>query len=339
MKKIAVIGAGLQAKRRIPAIIEDPDYELVWIVDRKEERAKGLAEEFGKNILTSTDWNSVIQNPEIAAVLILTYPDTHAEIAIAAMEAGKDVLCEKPLSRNEDEAKEMVEVSHKTSRVLKCGFNHRFHPAVLEAHRLFQSGKIGKALFGRGRYGIAGRKGIESEWRSDPKIVSGGQLMEQGIHLVDLFRWFFGETKRVTGMRATNHWPLPIPLEDNGFILMQNAEGVIASIHSSLTQWINLFEFEIYGEKGSLTVHGLGASYGVEKLIVSEHDANGPFSYQTFEFRGGDASWKSEWKDFTRAMGDRSSPIGTGQDGWRAMQIVNAAYAAARDGRTVDLTS
>jgi predicted dehydrogenase len=335
VKRVSVIGAGLQARRRIPAIAEDPGYDLAWIVDRRADRAAGLAREFGGQ--SSEEWGPAVADPTVDAVVVLTYPDTHAEIAIAAMKAGKDVLCEKPLSRTEEEAQSMVDVSRETSRILKCGFNHRFHPAVSEAHRIFVSGKIGRAVFGRGRYGIAGRPGVEKEWRSDPKIVSGGQLMEQGIHLVDLFRWFLGETRKVTGMRAASHWPLPDPLEDNGFVLMQSVDGVIASIHSSLTQWINLFEFEIYGERGSITVSGLGASYGVEKLIVSEHDANGPFSHQTFEFRGGDTSWKSEWKEFTRAIAERSEPLGNGLDGLRSLQIVNAAYAAARDGRAVEL--
>jgi predicted dehydrogenase len=258
-------------------------------------------------------------------------------MSLAAMEAGKDVLCEKPLSRTEDEARAMIETANRAGRILKCGFNHRFHPAVLEAHRLFSAGQIGRPVFGRARYGIAGREGIEMEWRSDPKIVSGGQLMEQGIHLVDLFRWFLGDMSRVTGMTAASHWPMPPPLEDNGFLIMQNQSGVICSIHSSLTQWINLFEFEVYGTHGSLTVHGLGTSYGVEKLTISEHDPKGPFASKTIEYRGGDSSWKSEWMEFTLAVAKRSQPVGNGEDGLKAMQIVNAAYAASRDGRTVHL--
>jgi predicted dehydrogenase len=338
MKKVAIIGAGLQARRRAPAIVADPGFQLAWIVDRNEERAAGLAAAFAKDARVATDWKAAVSDPSVDAVVVLTYPDTHAAISIAALEAGKDVLCEKPLCRTEDEAKAMVETARKKSRILKCGFNHRFHPAVAEAHRLFTSGKIGKAVFGRGKYGIAGRQGVEKEWRSDPKIVGGGQLMEQGVHLVDLFRWFFGEPDQVTGMRAANRWPLPAPLEDNGFLLMQNAEGVIASVHASLTQWINLFEFEVYGEKGSLTVQGLGASYGAEKLVVSEHDASGPFSHQTIEYRGEDASWKAEWKDFAGAIAARTRPSGDGEDGWRAMRIVNAAYDAAGRGRTVELS-
>ena len=334
-KKVAIIGAGLQAKRRAPAIVEDPDYEIGLIVDRKEEKAGRLAKEFPASI--STDWKSAVADPSIDVVMVLTYPDSHAAMSIAAMEAGKDVLCEKPLSRTEEEAQAMLETAGRTGRILKCGFNHRFHPAMLEAHRLFTAGEIGKPVFGRARYGIAGREGIEKEWRSDPKIVSGGQLMEQGIHLVDLFRWFLGDMERVTGMAAASHWPMPPPLEDNGFVVMQSKSGVICSLHSSLTQWINLFEFEIYGGEGSLTVHGLGASYGVEKLIVSQHDPKGPFANRTIEYRGGDSSWKAEWTEFTRAVATREQPLGNGEDGLRAMQVVNAAYAAARENRTVQL--
>jgi predicted dehydrogenase len=118
---------------------------------------------------------------------------------------------------------------------------------------------------------------------------------------------------------------------------MQNQSGIICSIHSSLTQWINLFEFEVYGSHGSLTIRGLGSSYGVEKLVISQHDPKGPFTSKTIEYRGTDPSWKSEWLEFTRAIVKRNQPSGNGEDGLKAMQIVNAAYAASRDGRTIHL--
>ena len=340
LRKIAVIGSGLQATRRAPAIVEDPRYEIGWFVDRQLDRAEKLSKQFGGRAVTQ--WKDAIQDPEVFAVLVLTYPDSHAEISIAAMEAGKHVLCEKPLCRTEEEAERMVIASRKTGMILNCGFNHRFHPAVKEAYRLFHEGKIGKPVFGRGRYGIAGREGIEKEWRSNPQIVGGGQLMEQGIHLIDLFSLFLGDMKRVTGMAATNKWPIT-PLEDNGFVLMQTKEGVISSIHSSLTQWINLFEFELYGEKGSLSITGLGASYGVEKLTVSLHDPSGPFSHSTTEYRGGDSSWKAEWQGFTQSIEMSNSdskpvmPPGGSMDGLRAMRIVKAVYTASETGKTVDL--
>jgi predicted dehydrogenase len=335
VRNVAIIGAGLQAKRRATPIAEDSRFKIVAVVDRDEKKGARLAGPLGAKV--STDWRTVVANPDIEIVLVLTYPDTHAEISIAALEAGKHVLCEKPLTRTEAEARALVDAAKRTGRTLKCGFNHRHHPAIIEAYRTFQSGIIGKATFGRARYGIGGRQGIENEWRSDPAIVSGGQMMEQGIHVVDLYRWFLGSIERVTGLVATTRWPIA-PLEDNGFALLQSKSGVIVSVHSSLTQWTNLFEFELYGDKGSLAVRGLGASYGVEQLTVSQHDPTAPFSHKTIEYRGGDTSWKGEWDEFVGAIDDKRQPLGNGDDGLAAMQIVNAVYAAAKTGQTVVLS-
>lgn len=332
--KVAVIGAGLQAGRRIAPILQSKGHEVTWIVDRNPDRAANLAK--GTSARTSTNWRDAVGDADVGIVLVLTYPDTHAEIGVAALESGKHVLCEKPLTRTLDEARALVAVAHKSGRILKCGFNHRHHPAVLEAHKLVTAGEIGKPMFGRARYGIGGRTGIEKEWRSDPKIVSGGQLMEQGIHVIDLFRWFVGDVVRATGFTSTTRFPIE-PLEDNGFALLETKSGAICSAHSSLTQWTNLFEFEVYGDKGSVTVEGLGASYGVEKLHVALHDPTGPFSRRTIEYRGGDSSWNSEWDEMVRAIAEKRQPIGNGEDGLRAMEIVDAVYSAAKTGQTVRL--
>ncbi len=333
MKNVAIIGAGLQCKRRIQPILNDPEWNVSWIIDLDEKIAKEQAKQCSAQ--TSTNWEDAIKDSEVDAVLVLTFPDTHAEISITAMEAGKDVLCEKPLARTNKEAKTMVAVANKNKRILKTGFNHRHHPAILEAHKLFTEGIIGKPVFGRGKYGIAGRTGIQKEWRSDKNIVSGGQLVDMGIHLVDIFRWFMGDIVEVAGMRSTLHWPIKV--EENGFALMKSKSGAIASVHSSVTQWINTFEFELYGEKGSLTAQGLGGSYGVEKLIVNISDPNGPFAFNTIEFRGGDTSWNTEWVEFTNAIKTRKQPLGSGEDGYEALRIVHAAYEAGETGRYIQL--
>jgi len=331
MRKVAVIGAGLQAGRRVTPIVQSKEFELAWVIDHKIERAEALAK--GTNAKTGTNWRDAVNDAGVEVVLVLTYPDTHAEIGIAALESGKHVLCEKPLTRTVEEARALVAAAHKTGKILKCGFNHRHHPAVLEAKKIVDAGEIGKPVFGRAKYGIGGRIGVEKEWRSDPKIVSGGQLMEQGIHVIDLFRWFCGDVARATGFVSTTRWPIA-PLEDNGFALLEMKGGAICSVHSSLTQWTNLFEFEVYGEKGSVTVEALGASYGVEMLHVALHDPTGPFAKKTTEFRGGDSSWKSEWEELVRAIASGKQPIGNGDDGLRAIEIVDAVYSAAKTGNT-----
>jgi predicted dehydrogenase len=334
MKNVAIIGAGLQGKRRVPPILADKNYKITWVIDRNIDRAMNLASlcqaKYG------TDWKEATADKNVDVILVLTYNDSHAGITIDALNNNKHVLCEKPLARTEKEAKEMVALAKKQKRILKCGFNHRHHPAILEAYKFFRDNHMGKILFGRGLYGIAGREGIEKEWRSNPEIVSGGQLMEQGIHLVDLFRWFLGEIHSVTGMVNTNYWPIK-PLEDNGFAILQTQKGVMATIHSSLTQWINLFEFEIYGEKAYFKVQGLGGAYGNQKLIYGIKEPDKPFSYQTIEYRGGDTSWAKEWQEFTDAIDSKKEPIGNGLDGLKAMQIVNAVYESSKTGKKIEL--
>lgn len=336
MKNVAIIGAGLQGGRRLPAIAADHRVKVSMIVDRVPERAVALAKKYGGTV--SAKWHEATKNPNIDCVLVLTYPDSHAEIAIAAMQAGKDVLCEKPLARTVQAARRMVRVAERTKRILKCGFNHRHHPAILKAYQLFKKGEIGKPVFGRGICGIAGREGLEKEWRSDPAIVGGGQLMEQGVHLIDLFRWFLGDIATATGITVNTHWSIE-PLEDNGFALCTTRQGVPVSIHASLTQWVNLFQFEIYGANGSITVAGLGGSYGTEKLIVSKHDPQGPFSHHTIEYRGSDVSWENEWQEFMKAVRTRKQPLGNGRDGLAAMSIVNAVYTSSKTGKTIRLRS
>lgn len=325
----------MQAGRRLPALLEDKRVLVTHLVDSDFKRAASLAKQCGAK--PGVDWRKAVNDPVVDIVLVLTYPDSHADITIAALEAGADVLCEKPLARTIKEAKAMVKVAGQTRRILQGGFNHRHHPAIFEAHKQFNKGVIGEAVFGRGRYGIAGREGLEKEWRSDPNVVSGGQLMEQGIHLVDLFCWFLSDITHVSGMVSTTHWPIA-PLEDNGLALLKTKSGVLVSLHSSLTQWINLFHFELYGSKGSISVEGLGGSYGVEKLIISKYDPQGAFSYQTTEYRSGDKSWQAEWNEFMNAVRTRRQPLGNGEDGLKAMSVVEAIYKAARTSREIAIT-
>ena len=188
---------------------------------------------------------------------------------------------------------------------LKCGFNHRHHPAIWEAKRLLDEGSIGKPLFARCVYGICGRPGYEDEWRADPDRAAGGQFIEQGTHAIDLFRWFLGEVAEVACMTGTQYFK-DQPLDDNGMAVFRMASGAMASLHTSLTQWKNTFSFEVFGEDGYLTVEGLGASYGTEKLIAGRRDFSAPFQDTITEYRGGDISWREEWKEF--APGDRRAP-------------------------------
>lgn len=333
--RVGIIGAGLQGRRRAPVLRDWPDAKLVVISAAHLEAARRLASVMGCQ--AAEGWRPVVERPDLDAVIVCTPPHLHAEITIAALESGKHVLCEKPLARTLEEAEAMVQRARRTGRVLKCGFNHRHHPGIQQVRRWFDEGRIGQPLFLRCRYGIGGRPGYEGEWRANPAIVSGGQLMEQGIHAVDLARWFLGEFSQVTAFIETHFWGIH-PLEDNAFVLYRTAQGAVASIHSSLTQWKNLFSLELYGRDGYIAVEGLGGAYGTERAILGRRDFTAPFAEEVVEFRGEDRSWRQEWEEFASAVRNGGSPTGDGLDGLEAIRLVCKAYEAARLGRTLSLT-
>src|SRR5258708_428425 len=253
--RIAIIGAGLQGNRRAQALVGLPGAELVIVTAKERSSAEPLATRM--HCAASAGWEDVVRRKDIDVVVVCTPPDTHAAITLAALHEGKHVRCEKPLARTTAEGEAMVAAAREKGLVLKCGFNHRHHPGVMAAKKQFDSGAIGDPIFLRAVYGICGRPGYEKEWRADPRITSGGQLMEQGIHVIDLFRWFLGEIQDVTAVAETSYWPIA-PLEDNAFVTCRTRAGVPASLHSSLTQWKNIFSFEVYGKEGYLAVEGLG---------------------------------------------------------------------------------
>jgi predicted dehydrogenase len=304
-------------------VLESKDDELVVIASLHREHAQEMASKMG--CAASGDWRAAVARDDVDAVLICTPPHVHAEIGVAAMRAGKHVLCEKPMTRTVAEAEQLVAVARQTGMTLKCGFNHRHHPAVWEAKRLLDKGSIGRPIFARCVYGICGRPGYEAEWRADPERAAGGQFIEQGTHAIDLFRWFLGEVAEVACMTGTRYFKEQT-LDDNGMAVFRMTSGAMASVHSSLTQWKNTFSFEVFGEDGYLNVEGLGASYGTEKLIAGRRDFAAPFQDIVTEFRGGDVSWREEWKEFGRAIVERREPIGGGSDGLAAMRVALAAY-------------
>jgi predicted dehydrogenase len=331
--KVGLVGAGLQGWRRAPALRDAGGAELVVIGSAHMDAAHRLARRVGGCEVVE-GWEPVVATRELDAVIVCTPPNLHAEISLAAMRRGMHVLCEKPLSRTVVEGEDMVATAREAGVVLKCGFNHRHHPGIQQARRWLDAGAIGEAMFVRCRYGIGGRPGYEKEWRADPRIVGGGQLMEQGIHAVDLARWFLGEFAEVSAVTANHFWKTE-PLEDNAFALFRTAKGEIASVHSSLTQWKNLFSFEVHGREGYIAVEGLGGSYGPERAVLGRRDFEAPFSEEIVEFRGDDRSWLHEWREFATAVREGSQPLGSGEDGLTALRLVYAAYEAARRERTV----
>lgn len=218
-------------------------------------------------------FNDVLTDKHIQAVLIVTSHKYLAPLTQQALKAGKHVLCEKPGANKAEQIKKNIELAKKMNLVYRIGFNYRFHDGFIKARKLYKKGAIGKPLFIRARHGFGGRVGYEKEWRINKEIGGGGHLHDQGTHLIDMARSFMGEIKSVQGFMADTYWGAGT--EDNAFVLLKDKNGVIASIHSSLTQWKRMHTFEIYGTKGYLIVEGLGMRYGdPEKLILGKRTDN-----------------------------------------------------------------
>ena len=230
-------------------------------------------------------------------VIIATPHDTLAEITLAAVDAGKHVLVEKPGARFASELSPVLAARDRKHVQVHVGFNHRYHRSLRKAKELVSSGVLGELMFIRGRYGHGGRVGYEKEWRANPAISGGGELIDQGPHLIDLSRWFLGEFTHVEGHAETYFWKMPV--DDNGFMLLRTERNQTAFLHVSCTEWKNLFSLEIYGTDGKLDLNGLGGSYGVESITWYKMlPEMGPPETYSWEYPMADNSWSVETETF-----------------------------------------
>lgn len=326
--RVAIVGCGLIGTRRAQIAIAAAD-QVRYVFDVSKERAEALASATGA---AAVDWPEVLAS-DVDAIVVATPNKFLQPTVVAALEAGKHVLCEKPLGRNATEAETMVEAAKAADRVLKTGLNHRHKQAIQAAHGLLAEGAIGRPFAIRAAYGHGGRAGYDKEWRGDPELAGGGELLDQGVHVVDLCRWFLGDFTEAIGVLGTWFWEVE-PLEDNAFALLRTADGRVASFHTSWTQWRNLFRFEVLGDEGHLIVEGLGGSYGPERLTRGRRrEEGGVPEEEVTTFPDEDLSWAREWQEFTEATSSGRQPIGSGADGLAGARIIEAIYESARTGR------
>jgi len=278
----------------------------------------------------------VVKASNIELVLVCTPNVYHAPMSIAAMKSGKHVLCEKPLARTVQEGERMVAASHKYSVALKCGFNLRYHPAIARALKWKAKDKLGRIMFVRCTHGICGRRDYDRNWRMNRKTSGGGQLMDQGMHVIDLCRLFCGEFNQVKGLVGTFFWNVTV--EDNAFALLRTREKVVAEFHVSWTEWKNVFSFEVFGTEGAAVVRGLGGSYGDESLsFVARPLGSRPFTEVSYAFRGDDESWKNELFDLVSMIDEGDIVRTDGSDGLEALRLADAIYRSSSTGRTISL--
>ena len=319
---VAIVGCGLIGEKRSRALGKA---KLVACADVILERANLLAKTT-PGATATPDWRTILERSDVDVVIVSTSNNMLTQVTLAALQAGKHVLVEKPGARSSHEIEPLIEATKRSGIRVRVGFNHRYHPAFRKARELFEAGVFGEMMFVRGRYGHGGRLGYEKEWRANPALSGGGELIDQGVHLIDLARWFLGDFSDVKGFAHTYFWQMPV--EDNAFMLLKTPQNHTAFLHVSCTEWKNLFSFEIYGRHAKLHIEGLGGSYGTERLTYYKMlPQMGPPETTIWEYPMDDYSWQIEFDEFLEDIRLGRTPTANLNDALVALRVVEKIYA------------
>jgi len=318
---VALVGCGLIGQKRLNSL---PPGTVRIACDLDIERARRLAA-LSPGCRATASVAEAVSAPDVSLVVIATVNSALAPLACQAAEAGKHVLVEKPVGISLQEIEQLHRIASKRGVLVRAAYNHRYHPACLKTLELWRSGALGPLMFLRGRYGQGGRVGYEKEWRADPKLSGGGELIDQGVHLIDLASIFLGDISTIEGHTATYFWKMPV--DDNAFLCLRNQQGSTAWLQVSCTEWKNLFSLEIYCRDAKLHWEGLGGSYGVERLSYYKMlPQMGPPETTIFEFPRGDESWKLEMAEFFEDIRLNRAPVPGLKEAKTVMRVVETIY-------------
>lgn len=325
---VGVLGCGQIGAKRAWSLA--PQDELLGCCDPNGAAAEELAVSHDARVCGTPEELFALE-PEV--VVVATVHDQLAGLAEQALAAGAHVLVEKPAGISTAEVERLIECEHASGRLVKVGFNHRFHPGIARAVAEVHSGRHGELMHLRARYGHGGRPGYDREWRAEPARSGGGELIDQGMHLLDLSNWLTGPLPLHSALLRTQFWDARV--EDNAALLLGQAgerAAPWAMLHVSWTEWKNMFSLEIYCHAAKLQVDGLVRSYGPQRLrIYAMSPELGPPELEEIEYPAEDRSWGAEWEHFAEAIAaaDGRPLLGDLRCAHAAWQQVEAAYATA----------
>ena len=325
--KVGIAGYGVVGKRRRRFIDHHPNLKTIAVCDRTFP-GEGT---FGDGVRYYTHYKKLLDE-KVDILFVCLTNDIAPEVTIAGLEKGLHIFCEKPPGRDLGDIARVIHCERRYPDLrLQYGFNHRYHDSVRDALRIVEGGEVGKVINMRGVYGKSQILSFDSDWRTKRQIAGGGILLDQGIHMVDMMRLFAGEFVRIHSFISNSFWNHDV--EDNAYALMRTADGVVAMLHSSATQWRHRFQLEIALSRGTIILSGIitgTKSYGAETLTVAyvgENDGGDPRE-QTTRYNL-DNSWRDEIGDFADAIiNNRPIVEGSSQEALKTMQLVYRIYCA-----------
>lgn len=329
MIRTAVIGFGKMGQIRAEAFESTGFAKIIKVYD------KTLSNHLSYKSSQSAD--EIIYDKTIDAVVLCVPNYLNFPLTIKALKEGKHVFCEKPPCLTVSEMHEIITEEKKSQKKLMYGFNHRHHDAIQTMKNLVRSEAYGKVLWMRGRYGKSVDNTYFNSWRSKKDLAGGGILLDQGIHMLDLFLYLGGGFDDVKAFVSNLYWNLE-GIEDNVFAIMKNSKtGMVASLHSTMTQWRHLFSLEVFLERGYLVLNGIKTSsgtYGKEELTIAKNRSKAPASTWSDEEKityETDKSWLYEAEHFTKSiMTDSPVTVGNSNDALNVMELVHKVYQNER---------
>lgn len=342
--RIGVVGAGVIGQMRATTLLERADCQLVGVVDpvagAAERAAQGKAKVF-------TDVRALLDQPGLEAVIVSSPLPNHEEAVLAALAAGKHVLCEKPLGNTVESCRRMLDAARVAQRTLAVGFNHRYYPAIKFVKQVVTEGRIGEIDHVRVFGGHDGLHNFRAAWQYQAPESGGGAMMDVGIHMTDLTRFILGDVAEVYGVSSNRVWKVP-GSEDNAVAVMKRADGVPAFYQATWSEWRGYgFFLDVYGTQGM--VRGYYAPMFNLLITTAGGRRKREFKfYPELILREKLKSWTStalqsfreELPDFLKLVGgDRTAAIATGFAGYRATEIANAVYRSTQQGQPVRLAS
>ncbi|MBA3767243.1 MAG: Gfo/Idh/MocA family oxidoreductase, partial [Acidobacteria bacterium] len=316
------------------------------ITDIEKARARALAPSAQTPIFDN--YEQMLTSDSVDAVIASTPPQFHEEVTIAALEAGKHVLCEKPLSNSVEGCRRMLDAARRTGKTLATGFNQRYFPAIQFVKRTLDSGLIGELDHIRAFAGHTGLSEFKAPWMYDKKVMGGGALMDIGIHIIDLTAYLLGGVEEVFGIASGDVWKLD-RVEDNGLALLLSPQKKRAILQATWTEWKGYrFHIKAYGQKGMVRAY-----YAPMMNMVIYLDKPGGRRRRKFNFypmniveekRHGWQStvvktFQQELTDFVKLCEGKPGIIADGFSGFRAVEIVDAIYRSTEEKQMIRLTS
>jgi len=322
--KVGIIGFGLIGKKRAENL--GPKAKLVAYSDIINKK-KNIFNQKNNKIKFFKNWKDLIKLKELDIIIISTVHNLLSLILLEACKYKKNILVEKPAAIHLKDLKKVIKLSKRYKNKIRVGYNHRFHSAIIKSKEIVNKKLLGKLMFIKASYGHGGRLGYEKEWRMKSKISGGGELIDQGSHLIDLSMFFLGEVKQVTSKLEKFFWKTNV--DDNAFITLKFKNNCISFLHASCTEWKNNFIFEIYGTRGKLKIEGKGGSYGRESLIFYKMSKKmGLPKIDKWVFEKKDNSWKKELNELYNDIKYNRNPNPGLEQAYSILKIVKDIYKA-----------